>query len=176
MPRYTRAYVPSGSFFFTVALLERHRSLLVDHVDLLRAAFARVRDDRPFAIDAIVVLPNHLHCIWTLPPDDADFSTRWRLIKSHFVRALPYQSERLSQRRVAKKERGIWQRRFWEHLIRDERDFRNHVDYIHFNPVKHGLVTRAADWPYSSFHHSVARGDLDADWGAGTEVSEMVRE
>ncbi|MGQ0619809.1 MAG: REP-associated tyrosine transposase [Panacagrimonas sp.] len=175
MPQYSRAFVPGGSFFFTVALLERRRALLTDHVDALRAAFTHVRAARPFTIEAIVVLPDHLHCIWTLPPDDADFSTRWRLIKSRFARSLPA-GERLSDRRLAKKERGIWQRRFWEHVIRDERDFRHHVDYIHFNPVKHGLVQQAFDWQYSSFHRFVERGIYQADWGAGIEVVGMDRE
>jgi putative transposase len=136
MSQYTRAYVPGGTLFFTVALLERRQSLLIDHIDLLREAFCKVRRQRPFNIDAIVVLPDHLHCIWTLPADDADFSTRWRLIKTTFARGIP-PGEYLSERRQRTGERGIWQRWFWEHMIRDERDFSAHVDYIHYNPVKH---------------------------------------
>jgi len=124
MPQYIRAHIAGGSFFFTVTLIE--------HVDLLRAAFRNVRLRRPFQIDAIVVLPDHLHCIWTLPPDDADFSTRQRLIKTTFVCGIAA-GERLSARRQRASERGIWQRRFWEHAIRDENDFVRHVDYIHYN-------------------------------------------
>lgn len=165
MPQYTRAYVPGGTFFFTVALLERKQRLLTDHVDLLREAFRKVHQKRPFHIDAIVVLPDHLHCVWTLPPDDPDFSTRWRLIKTAFVRGIPT-GERLSPRRQRVGERGIWQRRFWEHMIRDERDFATHLDYVHYNPVKHGHVQRVADWPHSSFHRYVHEGVYSLDWAA----------
>jgi len=141
MPRYIRAIVPGGTFFFTVTLLERRRSLVIEHIDALRTAFATARIRLPFSIDAMVVLPDHLHCLWTLPEGDADFSRRWRAIKSAFSRAIPA-GEHLSPRRLAKGERGVWQRRFWEHVIRDERDFERHADYIHFNPVKHGHVRR----------------------------------
>lgn len=172
MPQYARAFVPGGSFFFTGALLERRRTLLVDHVDLLRTSFAHVRATRPFAIEAIVVLPDHLHCIWTLPEDDADFSVRWSLIKSAFSRGLP-KDERRRDSRTRRGERGIWQRRFWEHVIRDERDFRNHVDYIHINPVKHRLAARAIDWPYSSIHRYVRDGLCEPEWAAEPFVIEM---
>lgn len=175
MPRYVRALIPGGSFFFTVALLERQRTLLVDHIDDLRAAFRQVRAERPFHIDAIVILPDHLHCIWQLPPDDADFSTRWRRIKSVFSRSID-PGERLSERRRAKGERGIWQRRFWEHSLRDERDFAAHIDYIHFNPVKHGHVTRVIDWPHSSFHRYVKAGVYPEDWAGTADAAEMDRE
>jgi len=117
----------------------------------------------PFRIDAFVVLPDHLHAIWTLPLDDADFSTRWRLIKTGFARAVP-STEPRSKTRLARRERGIWQRRFWEHLIRDEEDFARCVEYCAINPVKHGLVRRVADWPYSSFHREVRAGRFSADW------------
>lgn len=175
MPRYVRAFAPGGTFFFTVALLERDRKLLAERIDDLRLAFREVRRERPFTIDAIVVLPDHLHCLWTLPPDDADFSTRWRRIKSIFSRSIE-RAERLSERRMHKHERGIWQRRFWEHLIRDERDFESHADYIHYNPVKHGHVTRALDWPHSSFHLYVKRGIYTPDWGAGKEIQPLAKE
>ncbi|MGH8504428.1 MAG: REP-associated tyrosine transposase [Stenotrophobium sp.] len=165
MPQYTRAYVPGGTFFFTLALLERKRRLLTDHIDLLRDSLRKVQETRPFKIVAMVVLPDHLHCIWTLPPDDADFSTRWRLIKTAFARAIP-KTERLSPRRQHTGERGIWQRRFWEHTIRDERDLAAHIDYIHYNPVKHRHVKRVADWPHSSFHRYVSEGVLALDWAA----------
>jgi putative transposase len=143
--------------------------LLTDHVDVLRSAFAEARRKRPFTIDAIVVLPDHLHCIWTLPDGDADFSARWHGIKWRFSRALPA-GERLSPRRTGKGERGIWQRRFWGHVIRDETDLARHVDYIHFNPVKHGHVTSAADWPYSSFRRFVVAGVYPRDWAASSDV------
>ncbi|MDB5970429.1 MAG: hypothetical protein JWQ90_2879 [Hydrocarboniphaga sp.] len=169
MPHYVRTHVPGGSFFFTVALLERRRSLLTDHADTLRASFHQVRRKRPFTVDAIVVLPDHLHCIWTLPAGDADYSTRWRLIKAAFSRSLDA-GEPLSARRQLKQERGIWQRRFWEHAIRDERDYAAHADYIHYNPVKHGHAARAADWPYSSFRRWVAAGLYPENWAAGDEV------
>lgn len=163
MPNYRRAWVPGGTYFFTVNLLERDRRLLVDHVDSLRNAFRIARAARDFQIIAIVVLPDHLHCVWRLPAGDADNATRWRHIKTSFARSLP-RDERRSARRVAKRERGIWQRRYWEHLVRDERDLMTHVDYIHYNPVKHGYATRVREWPYSSFHRFVRAGLLPMDW------------
>jgi putative transposase len=175
MPTYRRAYVRGGIYFFTVTLLERRQRLLVDHIDDLRAAFRAVRAERPFTIDAVVVLPDHLHCVWTLPPEDADFSTRWRLIKTRFARAIP-NGERLTTRRARAGERGIWQRRFWEHCIRDEHDYAAHVDYIHFNPVKHGHVVIAADWPYSSFRRFAAAGQYPEDWAAAPDVRELEHE
>jgi putative transposase len=171
MPNYIRAYVPGGSYFFTVALLERHRRLLTEHLDVLREAFRSVRNQRPFRIDAIVILPDHLHCLWTLPPKDTDFSTRWRLIKSSFSRAIA-PGERLSARRQTKHERGIWQRRFWEHAIRDQRDLDAHFDYLHYNPVKPGWVRRVADWPHSSFHRCVRLGLYPSNWAAPLDIRE----
>jgi putative transposase len=169
MPRYIRAFVPGGTFFFTVAILDRRLALLTEHVGTLREVFADARRRRPFVIDAIVVLPDHLHCIWTLPPGDADFSTRWHSIKARFAERMP-RGECLSARRRRKGERGVWQRRFWEHVIRDERDFERHAAYIHWNPVKHGHAARPVDWPYSSFHRHVERGVYPPDWGAEAEV------
>jgi putative transposase len=168
MPNYRRAFVPGGCWFFTVNLLERRQTLLVDHIATLREAVAKTRQSQPYRIDAFVVLPDHLHAIWTLPPGDADFSTRWRLIKSRFARALP-KHERLSSVRVARNERGIWQRRFWEHLIRDEADYARHVEYCYINPVKHGLVTKVRDWPHSSFHRDVRAGIVAEDWAGDFE-------
>ncbi len=126
----------------------------------------------PFTLEASVALPEHLHAIWTLPPGDTDYSTRWRLIKSHFSRALPA-DERRSASHLDKGERGIWQRRYWEHTLRDEADFQRHADYIHFNPVKHGHVNRVAGWPYSSFHRDVRLGMYAPVWAgiAGEEGS-----
>ena len=170
MPNYRRAIVPGGCWFFTVNLLERRRTLLVDHIDILRGAVERTRGHYPFVVDAIVVLPDHIHAVWTLPPLDADFSTRWRLIKTRFAKALP-KRERLSAVRRARNERGIWQRRFWEHMIRDERDYARHVEYCYINPVKHGLVTRVQDWPHSSFHRDVRAGIFPQDWADDAELT-----
>jgi len=165
MSAYKRLTPAGATFFFTVNCAERQGNrLLVDHVERLRAVVLTVRQRHPFEIDAMVVLPEHLHCIWTLPPDDADYKTRWALIKAGFSRALPG-GEYRSENRRKRGERGLWQRRYWEHVIRDERDFERHVDYIHWNPVKHGWVTRVRDWPYSSFHRYVRGGILQPDWG-----------
>jgi len=165
MTEYRRAHVPGASWFFTVNLAQRKgNSLLVDRLDSLRAAFGTVRERHPFRMDTLVILPEHLHCIMTLPEGDADFSTRWNLIKSSFSRTVE-KSERISASREKRGERGIWQRRFWEHLIRDQQDFNRHADYIHWNPVKHGWVRRVADWPHSSFHEYVQRGIYPVDWG-----------
>lgn len=164
MPNYRRAFIPGGTWFFTVNLLQRYRNdLLIREIDLLRETVRQVRKCHPFQIDAWVVLPDHLHCIWTLPPGDSDFSMRWRLIKSGFSRALP-KTERRSDVRKDAGERGIWQRHYWEHLIRDEADYQRHVDYVHVNPLKHGYVKRIADWPYLTFHRYVAKGMYPADW------------
>ena len=168
MPNYRRAFVRNGCWFFTLNLLERRGTLLIDHVDALRKAFEQTRIKYPFDIAAIVVLPNHLHAVWTLPPDGADFSTRWRLIKTRFAKALPMQ-ERRSAVRQARSERGIWQRRFWEHLIRNDTDYARHVEYCYINPVKHGLVRRVQDWPHSSFHRDVRRGLFSLDWAGEVE-------
>lgn len=169
MPDYRRYRVPGGTYFFTVNLLERYpNDLLVAHIDSLRKVVRDVRKKRPFVIDAWVVLPDHLHCVWTLPPGDDDFSNRWRLIKQGFSKALPI-TERRSAIRKARGERGIWQRRFWEHVIRNDIDYAAHVDYCHINPLKHGYVNRVVDWPYSSFHRHVERGIYTVDWAGGFE-------
>ncbi len=157
MPNYRRYRVPRGTYFFTVNLLERRLDLLVRHIDGLREAVRATKHDRPFHIDAWVVLPDHMHTVWTLPPGDDDFSNRWKSIKIRFVQKLP-RTERRSKVRTAKGERGIWQRRFWEHAIRDDRDYQNQIDYLHFNPVKHGYVNTVKDWPYSTFNRYVREG------------------
>ena len=136
--------------------------MLIDHVAALRAAFRITRRERPFSIDAVVILPDHLHVLFTLPPGDADFPGRWRRIKGHFSQALLDQGTRLNRRPSGRM--ALWQSRFWEHTIRDEVDLEHHVDYIHFNPVKHRLVARVSDWPYSSFHRYVKEGILPHDW------------
>jgi len=172
MTDYRRNFLAGGSFFFTVNLAERHLRLLMDYIDKLRAAFRETRRRHPFTIDAMVVLPDHLHTIWTLPEGDADFATRWRLIKSAFSRSLAT-GERISKSRAAKGERGIWQRRYWEQIIRDDNDSARHADYIHINPVKHRLVARVSDWPYSSFHRMVKLSVYPRDWaGAGSNEGE----
>jgi len=160
MRRYIRATVPGATYFFTLALEDRSSSCLTEHADALRESVALVKQRHPFTIDAMVVLPDHVHALWTLPPHDVKFGMRWMLIKQGFTK-------RLSglPMRGTKGERLLWQRRYWEHLIRNDEDFANHVDYIHFNPVKHGLVERAMDWPHSSLHRYVREGRLPADWG-----------
>jgi REP-associated tyrosine transposase len=164
MSNYRRVRVPGGTYFFTVNLFERRRCLLLDRIGDLRAAFRATQAVRPFEILAIVILPDHLHCLWRLPPADSDNTNRWAQIKSGFSRRL-HAGERRRQKRVARRERGIWQRRYWEHLIRDDNDLCRHVEYIHFNPVKRGYSPRAIDWPHSSFLRWVERGEYPADWG-----------
>jgi len=169
MPDYRRYRLPGGTYFFTVNLLQRYpNDLLVRHIDILRSEVRAVREKRPFVIDAWVVLPDHLHCVWTLPQGDDDFTNRWRLIKQGFSKALPI-TERRSAVRMARGERGIWQRRFWEHAIRNETDYAAHIDYCHINPFKHGYVQRVADWPYSTFHRDVERGIYPLDWAGNLE-------
>ena len=170
MSYYRRAKIEGGTFFFTVALADRSSDLLVRHVDRLRRIYAAAQQSRPFVTIAVCVLPDHLHAIWKLPEGDADFSLRWSLIKSGFTRGLPIDAPRASSK-ISKRERGLWQRRYWEHAIRNETDLQRHIDYIHFNPVKHGLVKRVGDWPHSSFKSYVARGDLPQDWGG--DASEL---
>jgi putative transposase len=164
MPDYRRYWVPGGTYFFTVNLADRSRRLLVERVDVLRGAVDAVLRSHPFDEMAWVVLPNHLHALWALPDGDDDFATRWMLIKQRFSRHVAG-SERISDSRRRRGERGVWQRRYWEHLIRDQRDLRHHIQYIHFNPVKHGLVARVADWPHSSFHDHVREGRVPVGWG-----------
>ena len=175
MPDYRRNRVPGGTFFFTVNLLDRRSNLLVTNIDALRDAVRRVRARAPFHINAWVVLPDHMHCLWTLPQDDADFPGRWRAIKTGFTKSLPIGEPR-SPVMTRRGERGIWQRRYWEHTIRDDRDFAAHMDYTHFNPVKHGLVAHPADWPHSSFRRCVASGMYPADWRGGSDEPQQTGE
>ncbi len=173
MPDYRRNRVPGGSYFFTVNLRDRRSDLLVTRLDALRAAVRRVRLRMPFHIDAWVVLPDHMHTVWTLPEGDSEFSHRWQAIKMGFSKAID-PGEALSASRKTRGERGIWQRRFWEHTLRDDADYAAHVDYVHFNPVKHNLVPSAAAWPYSSFHRAVAQGQYPSAW-AGGDVNERLK-
>ncbi len=170
--QYRRAKTKGGTHFFTVVTHQRRKFLCRPaNVSLLREAFRNVMAEHPFQIDAVVLLPDHLHCIWTLPAGDNNFSTRWRLIKGYFTRGCdPIYQGVASPSRQKKQEQAIWQRRFWEHQIRDERDFTQHVEYIHYNPVKHGLVKAPNDWPYSSFFRDVRRGIYAEGWGAGREI------
>lgn len=162
MSEYQRAYIPGGHYFFTLVTHQR-RPLFAKRelIERLGAAFRYVKFKHPFAIEAIVVLPDHLHTLWKLPDGDADFSGRWRLIKHKFSIGLDVPKNRRG-------EKLIWQRRFWERLIRDETDWANHMDYVHYNPVKHGFVQRPADWQYSSFARCVANGLYEETWGATT--------
>ncbi|MCU6321066.1 REP-associated tyrosine transposase [Klebsiella aerogenes] len=154
MSNYRRSYIPGGCWFFTVNLQNRHSDLLTRHIDHLRAAIACTKRKRPFQINSWVVLPEHMHCIWTLPEGDSDYSGRWREIKKSFTRALA-QSQ-------------IWQPRFWEHTIRNDEDYRRHMDYVYINPVKHRLVGYVRDWPYSTFHRDVRKGLYPEDWAGDT--------
>jgi len=162
--RYRRSVVKGGTWFFTVNLADRGGNLLVRNIDALREVTQKVKRAHPFAVLAMVVLPEHLHAVWRLPPEDGDFPLRWSLIKGGFSRRLEA-TEPMSASCRTRRERGIWQRRYWEHRIRNESDLARHVDYIHFNPVKHGWVRTPGEWPYSSFHRYVARGLLPDDWG-----------
>jgi putative transposase len=166
MVRYRRNYVGGGTYFLTVTLADRRSSALTEHISALRAAFRLARDQRPFSVDAIVVLPDHMHTILTLPTDDADFSDRLRRIKGHFTRQVKTAGVTVDVR--SNGEYVLWQRRFWEHTIRSEDDFERHVDY---NPVKHGHVARVCDWPFSSFHAYVRRGVLPEDWAGNADES-----
>ena len=175
MTNYRRSNIAGATYFFTVNLAERKRTYLIDHVDLLKHIIREEIARHPFTIDAMVVLPDHLHALWTLPENDADFSNRWRRIKAAFSKAIP-DNERRSASRESKGERGIWQRRFWEHLIRDDLDFARHVDYIHFNPVKHGHVLNVKDLPHSSFHRWVREGRLSENWAGEDEEHQVFGE
>lgn len=164
MSNYRRAYINGGTWFFTVNILQRHQNnLLISNIELLRQTVKKVRANHPFHIDAWVVLPDHIHCILTLPSNDADFSNRWRLIKSGFSRPMP-NTEYRSDARIRNGERGIWQRHYWEHYLRDDSDYQKHVDYIHVNPLKHGYIEHVIDWFYPTFHQHVAKGIYPANW------------
>ena len=161
-----------GNLFFTLVTYRRQRIFADgERVGQLRQSFREVNEKRPFELLATVVLPDHLHCLWCLPEVDADFSTRWQMVKTSFSRHIP-----------AKKRKDgaktIWQPRFYDHCIREESDFHKHLDYIHYNPVKHGLVSSPGDWPYSSFAHFVRLGYYVSNWGdvAPREVEDMEHE
>jgi putative transposase len=169
--KYRRANIPGGTYFFTVNLADQDRTLLTDHADTLRQVMREVQRNHPFQVDGIVILPEHLHALWTLPSGDSDYPTSWMLIKAGFSRRMTPEKTRSSSR-TRKGERGVWQRRYWEHVIRDDGDYRRHMDYIHYNPVKHGYTARASDWPHSSIHRYIARGVIDPAWGIGAAEDE----
>lgn len=159
MSNYRRVFQPGGCYFFTVVTHERHPWLTeTANIERLRQAFRQTKIARPFEMDAVVILPDHLHCLWSLPDGDSNYSERWRQIKRFVSIAIPMETNQRG-------EKCLWQRRYWEHLIRDEEDWRRHMDYIHYNPVKHGYVTAPADWPYSSFTRAVERGWYEPTWG-----------
>ncbi len=170
--QYRRSTAKGATFFFTVVTHERRKILCHEpNVSLLRESFRSIMERHPFTIDACVLLPDHLHCIWTLPDNDSNFSMRWRQIKSHFSRQF---RDNIKGRQTCaylhKGEQAVWQRRYWEHQIRDENDFIRHVEYIHYNPVKHGLSKSPKLWPHSTFHRYVNQGIYPVDWGVDKEI------
>jgi len=173
MSCYRRNYEKGGIYFFTLVTYKRQKIFIGHFIDLLRVSFKKTMAKTPFRIEAIVVLPDHMHCIWQLPEGDNDFSARWKGIKAEFSKR--YQQKfggiklPVSASMKKKGEVGIWQRRFWEHTIRDEKDFRIHCDYIHYNPVKHGYARNPNQWPYSSFRLFVEAGVYDEVWGSMQE-------
>jgi len=175
MPNYRRANIEGACYFFTVNTLRRQPILVDEPIRIaLRKAIEAVRVGLPFTIDAWVLLPDHLHCLWTLPRGDADFATRWKLIKTKVTQQCGssfFRDEFITARRSKKGQGSIWQNRYWEHQIRDDNDFEQHANYIHWNPVKHGYVERVADWPYSSFHRYVQIGIYPCDWATGTDIT-----
>jgi len=153
-----------GIYFFTVTLADRSSGLLVRQVDRLRQIYISVQTRHPFETIAICILPDHLHAVWSLPRGDCNYPLRWSMIKAGFSRGFKGAAPR-TKSKIERRERGLWQRRYWEHTIRDDADLERHIDYVHFNPVKHGHVSQVRDWPYSTFHRYVERGVLSADWG-----------
>lgn len=171
--QYRRSTAKGATFFFTVVTHERRKILCHElNIALLREAFRAVVERHPFTLDAFVLLPDHLHCIWSLPANDNDFSMRWRQIKSCFSRQCKseFKGTRATAR-LQKNEQAIWQHRFWEHQIRDDGDYIRHVEYIHYNPVKHGLAKCPGQWPHSTFHRYVRQGLYHDNWGADAEIA-----
>jgi putative transposase len=171
MPEYRRSFIPGGTFFFTVVTYNRSPILIQsDARRILRQAWLEVQCRFPFTTNALCLLPDHLHCIWTLPEYNANFSVRWKEIKRLFSKEygrIVKSNALLTPSREKRKETAIWQRRFWEHTIRDEGDYNRHLDYIHYNPVKHSLVDQVRDWQWSSFHRYVRMGYYEKEWGRG---------
>ena len=171
MPNYRRDYVQGGIYFFTIALQNRQARYLTDYIGDLRTAYRHTQERYPFETLAFTVLPDHLHWVMQLPAGDKDYSRRIASLKSGFSRRLPDFLRAPNDWGVHKREAGIWQRRFWEHRIRDERDLQNHIFYTYYNPVKHDLVAQVCDWPYSSFHRDVARGIFPRYWGGDMDTA-----
>ncbi len=173
MSNYRRSKTPGASYFFTVVTYKRLAILTKpESRRILRAVISEVKKEYPFTIDAWVLLPEHIHCIWTLPRCDADYSKRWGLIKAGFskqTKTLFNHSEWLNQSKNKHRENTVWQRRFWEHQIRDQKDFNQHMNYIYYNPVKHGHVSQVIDWPYSTFHRDVKKGIYSSNWGGNPD-------
>jgi putative transposase len=171
MANYRRWMIPGETYFFTVVTFNRRKILESQRaITVLGDALRLIRREAPFRTIAMVVLPDHLHCIWGLPRGDADFSTRWKRIKREFTLRYIEEIDRapdagVPRQRRARGERGVWQRRFWEHVVRDEGELEALCDYIHYNPVKHGYAARPSEWPWSTFGRFVARGDYEPDWG-----------
>jgi putative transposase len=168
MSRYRRAPTPGATYFFTVVTYRRRGFLCDDDVRAaLRQAIVRVREKHALTLDAWVLLPDHLHCIWTLPEGDADFALRWNLIKRYVTRACGprlHHPGLMTASKQRHRESTLWQRRYWEHRVRDENDFAAHMDYVHYNPVKHGLCRRPSEWPYSTLHQWIAKGVYPSGW------------
>ncbi len=170
MSYYRRNQQAGATYFFTLCLRDRKSRILVDYIDVLRLAYRKTQRKKPFITEAIVILPDHIHALWTMPTEDDDYPSRVRLFKSHFTRQLPVVMKQTDNKnRQTHKQTGIWQLRYWEHTIRDEYDFINHANYIHYNPIKHGYVKNVADWKYSTFHRYVKKGLYEKDWGSGIE-------
>lgn len=178
MSRYRRTHIAGATYFFTVVTYRRQAILCDPEVQTaLRNAIETVRNNRPFTIDAWVLLPDHLHCIWTLPIGDADNATRWGRIKRAVSLACGSSYRRpewLSASKRSHRESTIWQRRYWEHQIRDDRDFARHMDYVHYNPFKHGLCKHVAAWPFSTFHRYVAQGFYSSNWSGNPDAMEDI--
>ncbi|OSI10998.1 REP-associated tyrosine transposase [Neisseria zoodegmatis] len=172
MPNFRRHYVPGGMYFFTVNLNDRSKDYLIRYIDEFRTAYRETLRHLPFETVAVCILPDHFHCIMRLPEHDRDFSRRIQNLKINFSKRLPEEIRSPNTAQSNKRESGIWQSRFWEHAIRNERDLENHIHYIYYNPVKHGHTEKVCNWPYSSFRHDVALGLFDAAWG-GNMPSEI---
>ena len=172
MSKYRRVNAKGGTYFFTVVTYRRQKFLCDDIVRVaLRAGIQTTQMTHPFKINACVLLPDHLHCIWTLPSDDANTGVRWAMIKRNVTKIcgpVLYCDELMTKSKQLRKESTVWQRRFWEHQILDDEDYRNHIDYIHYNPVKHNLVKCANDWLYSTFHSHVQKGVYTKNWGGNS--------
>jgi len=174
MSNYRRARTYGGTYFFTVVTYKRQQFLTDEPFrSILRDSIETTRNQHPFTINSWVLLPDHLHCIWTLPDNDHNFSKHWGIIKARFskhAKAFLHNNKWITSSKQKHRESTIWQRRFWEHQIRNEYDYQNHMDYIHYNPVKHKLVDRVADWPYSTFHRYAQQGIYPKDWGGNIDI------